>query len=78
MKTKLKSLAFGLMALVAIAMFQLNFEQTADAKNVDLNSLVTKAEACFDVGGGGYQCCPSSNWCYIGGGYEASPFYFGF
>jgi hypothetical protein len=75
----MKKIFLGLILFVAVFTIQLNIVTTKAGSDVSLDQLVQKADACIEIGGQNYQCCYAPNsWCYIGGGYEISPFFFSF
>jgi hypothetical protein len=74
----MKKIALVTLFVAAVFTIQLNFTSAKSGSDTKLNQLVQKAEACFEVLPYGYPCCESANWCYIGGGYEIWPFYFGY
>ncbi len=78
MKNSRKFFAIVMLSIAIAALSQLNLENSVSAQGLTLDQLVQQAEACFEVGGGGYECCVAESECYIGGGFFMSPFDYNF
>ena len=72
----MKKLVLGLFAIALIFAIQMNIRTTKSGKDFRLNQMIQEAEACFESSTGWYDCCYAPNyWCYIGSGYEVSPYW---
>lgn len=75
MKKIKKNLVIAAFIVGAIITFQLSLDSLAFEQDAKLSQLVREAKACIETDDGVMQCCVGSGWCYIGGGYEISPYF---